>query len=313
MTKAERIRAALSGKPVDHVPASFWFHFPEKNKAGQAMADAHLKYYEACDPDWLKVMNDTRYDLVRSKPNSDGIYDLKVLADPVPLSDPCFEMCLDGLRRIVKGLGKEVPTIVTIFCPFATLNYSTGNTADDLIRRDPDAAETAIAAIAESLAVFSRACIDEGAWGIFFSAQGGEKDRMSTEQHARFVQKYDRVVLDAVKDSPFSILHVCGENLSMDPYWDYPAQCLNWLAGPASGNPTITEARKKTTAALAAGLHNEGPLSLGPNQAIEEEVRKAMEEGGKEKFLLSAGCTVPNDTNWDHLKLARKACIEFSN
>ena len=63
MNKIERVLAALRGESVDRVPASFWFHFPATQRAGHAMAQAHLDYYRAADPDFLKVMNDNGYAL----------------------------------------------------------------------------------------------------------------------------------------------------------------------------------------------------------------------------------------------------------
>ena len=61
MNKIERVDAALRGETVDRVPLSFFYHFPEHQRAGHAMAQAHLDFYREADPDYLKVMNDNFY------------------------------------------------------------------------------------------------------------------------------------------------------------------------------------------------------------------------------------------------------------
>ncbi len=312
MNKLDRVRAALAGEAVDHVPASFWFHFPATAARGKAMTDAHLAYYRAADPDWLKVMNDTGYALPKGQNRSESAVDLDALATPVPLAAECYQSVLDGLRGIVAELRDEAPSIVTVFCPYATLNYATGKQADALIRSDPEACVAALDAITDSLAAFARACLDAGAWGIYLAAQAGEADRLAPEAHARFVEPFDRRLLEAIADAPFNLVHVCGEGLRMDPYWTYPAACLNWATGPASRNPTIAEGRARTGMAIAAGLHNRGPVAFGPEDALQKEVADAVEEGGRERFLLAAGCTLPNEVDPALPRLARETCIRLT-
>ncbi len=313
MNKTERVRAALAGAGVDHVPASFWFHFSEKHRSRRPMAEMHLRYYEACDPDWLKVMNDTRYESPAGYVTGRAELDLETLATPIPLSSECFESFLEGLRILLDELAGEAPVIVTLFCPYATLNCMTLKQADALIRKEPEACLAALGGIAESLICFSRACIDAGAWGMYYSAQAGERERLTVEEHAGFVEAFDRQVLEAISDAPFNLLHVCGENVRMAPYWTYPAGCINWAVGPSWGNPTIAEGRERTDLPVAAGLDHRGPLATGPENALREAVRAALRAGGQEKYLLAAGCTVPDDVSWDLLRLARRTCIEESS
>ncbi len=312
MNKIERVEAALAGKPVDHVPASFWFHFPAENRAQRPMADAHLKYYEECDPDWLKVMNDTRYESPAGYVTGCGSLDLRKLEKPIPLTAECYESFLEGLRIILDRMQDEAPVIVTLFCPFATLNYMTLKSADRMIREQPEACEAALQGITASLTEFSRACIDAGAWGMYYSAQAGEADRLTAAEHSRFVEKYDRQLLADISDAPFNLLHVCGEGVNMDPYWTYPAACINWAIGPAWKNPTISDGRKQTALPIAAGLDHRGPLTAGPVDALKAEVGRVLDEGGREKFLLAAGCTVPDNTDRQLLKIAREICIELT-
>ncbi|MBI2457810.1 MAG: uroporphyrinogen decarboxylase, partial [candidate division NC10 bacterium] len=63
MTKIERVRAALAGKPVDRPPFSVWYHFGNQHASPEWTAQAHLDFFEAYDLDLLKVMNDYDYPL----------------------------------------------------------------------------------------------------------------------------------------------------------------------------------------------------------------------------------------------------------
>ena len=59
MNKRERVLAVLDKKPVDHIPASFWFHFIRPEDAvGEGCVKAHLDYYRATDVDFIKIMSD---------------------------------------------------------------------------------------------------------------------------------------------------------------------------------------------------------------------------------------------------------------
>ncbi|MBI2162738.1 MAG: uroporphyrinogen decarboxylase, partial [candidate division NC10 bacterium] len=44
MTKIERVRAALAGKPVDRPPFSVWYHFGLQHLPGRALAEAELAF-----------------------------------------------------------------------------------------------------------------------------------------------------------------------------------------------------------------------------------------------------------------------------
>ena len=112
MNKIDRVLAALAGAPVDRVPASFWFHFPAAERAGHAMAQAHLRYYRAADPDFLKVMNDNGY----APAGTDAI---RTPADwrrlrPAPLQSRPFQDQLDGLKEIADAIGGETLLISTV-------------------------------------------------------------------------------------------------------------------------------------------------------------------------------------------------------
>ena len=58
MNKFERVKAAITGMPVDYVPSCYSLHFPKQSAFGEAAVRAHLDFYHETDVDILKVMNE---------------------------------------------------------------------------------------------------------------------------------------------------------------------------------------------------------------------------------------------------------------
>ncbi len=307
MNKIERVRAALRSEPVDRVPASFWFHFPPEQRAGRAMAQAHLDYYRAADPDFLKVMDDNGYALT-------GVEAIRTVADwrklrPAPLASGPYQGQLDGLRRIADAIGGEALLITTIFNPYATGKHISNGLVTEHLKADPEAVSAGLATIAESLAEYARACIEAGAAGIYFSAQGSERDRFTDEEFERYVKPHDLMVLCATAQTSaeFNLLHICGANVRLAAYAPYPAHAVNWA--PQLGNPSLSEGRTLLGRPIVGGVDQRGPIVDGTPEEIAAEVQAAIAEAGRVGFMLGAGCTVPSDIPVKNLVIAREAVV----
>ena len=305
MNKIERMQAMLRGERPDRVPAGFWFHFPAAYAAGHAMAQAHIDYYRTADPDLLKVMNDNVYERV-------GVDAIETPADwrelePAPQSSAAYEAQLSGLRELVDTLGDEVLMATTIFNPYATGNKISDGRVTEHLKEDPESVSVGLGAIAESLAGFAAACIEAGAAGIYFSAQGGDGDRFTAEEHARYLKPHDITVLEAATaaGATCNVLHVCGKGLRLEDFRDYPGHTVNWA--PQNDNPSLSAGRELFQRPIIGGLDERGPLVDGPREAIVDEVRTALAEMGSAGFMIGAGCTVPNDIDVQHLVWAREA------
>ncbi|MCY4483696.1 MAG: hypothetical protein OXC12_12515 [Spirochaetaceae bacterium] len=305
MNKIERMQTMLRGERPDQVPAGFWFHFAESAAAGHAMAQAHIDYYRAADPDLLKVMNDNGYEAV-------GVDVVRSPADwrklePAPLSSAPYQAQLAGLRELVDELGDEVLMATTIFNPYATGNKISNNKVTEHVKEDPEAVSAGLAAIAESLAEFSAACIAAGAAGIYFSAQGGDASRFTAEEHLQCIKPHDVAVLDAATaaGATCNILHICGRGIRLDHYVDYPGHTVNWA--PQNDNLSLTAGRDLFRRPIIGGVDERGPIVDGPREAIVGEVQAALEAMGSSGFMVGAGCTLPPDVEVGHLAWAREA------
>jgi len=316
MDRFERIKKTLQSQPVDRVPASFWFHFPPDQLGGHAMAQAHLAYYRRAGQDFLKVMNDNGFAMV-------GVDSIQSAEDwgklrPAPLNSRPYQVQLDGLKEILDEVGSEVPVITTVFAPFPAAAYNRNGMLDYTsdsgqerftreLRAAPGAAESALKAVADSLAVFVRACIEAGAAGIYLSVKGSERSRFTPAEFEHWIRPGDLMVLNAAIEAGawFNLLHMCGDNLRLENYSDYPAHVFNWAA--EKGNISITEGHALFQKPVAGGMGERGIIVNGTRPQIQEEVKKVLAAAGETGFMLGAGCTLPNDIDVQHIIWAQQA------
>ncbi len=305
MDKIQRIQAALKGEPVDHVPFCVFFHFPENQRAGAAMAKAHVDYYRAADVDFLKVMNDNFY----SPPEFKGLAepsDWRGLR-PAPLSSQRFQDQLSGLKKIAAAVGDEVTIITTVFNPFQSLDRICDWTATRQLKEYPEAVDEGLSTVTESLSGFVRACVEAGADGIYFAAHGGGRMRHSVDEFEKFIKPHDLAVLRAAEDAgaAFNLLHLCGEGLRLEAYADYPAHAVNWA--PQRGNSSLSEGRRIFKRTIVGGLDEAGPILTGPRELVVTEVERAIGEVGTRGFILGAGCALTRSVSPERIQWVREA------
>jgi uroporphyrinogen decarboxylase len=176
---------------------------------------------------------------------------------PVDAGQGPFAEQLEVLRILRRELGREVPFIQTVFSPLGVI----GRLADSdrkAVRRymveAPEALHGALAAVADSLAAYGRACLEAGASGIFFATvEWGTYDNATAEQYREFGRPYDLRVLEAVQGAEMNVLHVCRPHNMFDLLADYPVHAINWAVGEP-GNPNLKEALDRTERAVMGGV-----------------------------------------------------------
>jgi uroporphyrinogen decarboxylase len=306
MNKIELINAVLAGEKPQRIPASFWFHFPKEKIEGKAMAEAHLEYYRACDPDFLKVMNDNRYDMPPDMPIIEKPEDWARLPKN-PVTAPNYQKQISGLKILADKIKHEAYFITTIFDPMATGNYISNRRVIDHLRENPIATMKGLYAIAESLADFATACIETGAAGIYYSAQAGGVQKMTRDEHLRYMRPLEMMIWDAAcAKGRFNLLHLCGPGIYFENYHRYPFDVVNWAVGEP-GNFSISEGKDFFKKPVCGGLDNNGAIVTGTKEAITQAVHKVLAKGGKNNFILGANCTVPSDINWSNIQIALNA------
>ena len=299
MDNIERVRAALAGQEVDRVPAGFWFHFTPDKAHGEASVKAHIDYYRESGVDFMKVMNEHPYE---------ANVDIKTPADwkqvrPAPLSAPFYQQQLDEIKGIVDALGDECLIITTLFNPFSSGNLAGGHTVTEHLKADPEAVNQGLTAIADSLAEFAVACVEAGASGIYYSAQGGEEDRFTEEVFLRYVKPHDLTVLNSVKDrGEFHLLHICMDRIRLSLYADYPGHAVNWAA--TKNNLSLKEGRELFQRTIVGGMDDRGIVVHGSRAEIQAAVQEVVAEIGTMGFILGADCTFPTDIAVSNIRAA---------
>ena len=307
MNKVERLKAVINGDQPDHVPASFWFHFPEKWSHGELSVKAHMDYYHKADPDFLKIMNEHPYQVGIKITNPSDWRKIK----PAPITSSFYQDQLDEIKMITDQLGGECLTATTLFNPFSSGNHTSSKLVTEHLKMDPQSVHIGLGTIAESLAEFAQACLAAGADGIYFSAQGGEADRFEEELFLAHIKPHDLTVLNAVKDlSDFNILHICRNNIRLHLYSDYPGNIVNWAA-TASHNIPLSTGKKLFNRPVLGGLDNRGVIVDGSHQEIETRVHTIINDCGPENLIIGADCTLPTDIDISNIRTAIQASAVY--
>lgn len=328
MSKRERVLAALRGDEVDRVPVSFWWHDFIREWSAEGLAAAMVESVHEFDFDYLKVNPRATYYTeawgCRYRPSNDParqpevvswtVHEAADLASvrPVDGAGGPFAEQLQALRLIRSALGDDLPCVQTVFSPLSVV----ARLANDRepVRRwmsdAPDALHAALAAVTETLAAYTRACLDAGADGCFFATtEWATYDACTPEQYETFGRRYDLRVLEAVRGAPANILHVCRPNNMIDLLLDYPVAAVNW-AVHAPQNKSLAGVRSATDKAVIGGVDERHALLQGSPGDVRAQVREALRATGGRRFLLAAGCAISPQTPPENLRAAVAAVRE---
>ncbi|HEU4758860.1 MAG TPA: uroporphyrinogen decarboxylase family protein [Dehalococcoidia bacterium] len=312
LSRIDRVLAALRGGEVDRVPVSAWWHDFAREWSPEGLAEATLEAYRKFGWDFIKVNPRATYYAedwgarFRASPDRQpelleaAVRSAEDLARIQPLAPAqgAYSEQLAALAIIARDLAGEAPFIQTVFSPLAVMSRLTGSTrfVQRLIAEQPDALLAALDAVAQTLAAYARACLDVGAAGVFFATvEWGSGDNISPQDYDRFARPFDLRVLEAVRDAPFNVLHVCRDNNHLLRLLDYPVAAFHWDVTGA-GNPTLAEVAARTDRALMGGVSHQSTMASGSPEDVAAEGRRAVAETGGRRFLLAPGCSIDPGT-----------------
>jgi uroporphyrinogen decarboxylase len=216
---------------------------------------------------------------------------------PVDPSGGALGEQLDALRMIRARVGPDIPIIWTIFSPLMVLPFLVRGgkpQALALLRSDPAAVERGLGAIAETLAVYAGACLAAGADGLFYATNVATRALLTAAECRRFQRPFDLPILAAVKDAPFNLLHVCGDDILFDEFADYPVAAFSWAL--VDGNPSLKEGHRRTGRAVVGGLPAKPHIASMPPDALVARARAAIDEMAGRWLLLGPDCSINPDT-----------------
>lgn len=228
--KKENLRRMLDGKPYEHIPVSFFQHFPPGDTKGDACVEAHVKFYEKTGFDFLKIMHDGL-----TAPIDLNIRTLIQLKEyrAARQHNPYIQEYLERAGRINDRLSGKVDTFCNVFSPFTLLRRIGDERLLEFIKEDAGAVRDALRYLGEDLAYLSTRLIkDCGCLGIFLALQGAETGLLDPDWYSEYVQPGDMLVLEAAQQASSSnILHFCGWNQTPNQLklWrNYPGKVVNW-------------------------------------------------------------------------------------
>jgi uroporphyrinogen decarboxylase len=290
MTKLERVRATLAGRPVDRPPVTVWYHFGTQHAAAERTAQVHLEFFEHYDLDLLKVMNDYDYPMPAGLDIVAGPEDLRRLEPWEPAATPFGEQ-LKAIERIATALRGKALFVDTVFNAWNTLRRNLAREAmGTLMERHPEPLEAALRVVNQNLIRYATASLQRGAAGIFLAVPASEES-VTRDQYERFMRPFDLELLNAVKDrAEMNVLHAHGERLYLDRLLEYPAQVLSWA--DLNGGPSIADMRPRTALTLMAGVDHERFAQVSP-LILRRQVQSARAQAGASRFILAPGCSVP--------------------
>ncbi|MGH7353561.1 MAG: uroporphyrinogen decarboxylase family protein, partial [Candidatus Rokuibacteriota bacterium] len=172
-----------------------------------------------------------------------------------------------------------------------------------IAREEPAALESALAAVADTLAGYARHALRAGADGLFYATNVARRDLLTPAECRRFQRPWDRRVLDTVAAATFNVLHVCGPAVHFDEFADYPVHAFSWAL--AEGNPSLRDGRRRTGRAVMGGLPAKPMIATLTADAVAGHARAAVREMGGRALLLGPDCSINPDTPEVLLRAAR--------
>ena len=309
MNKRDRVMTALNGGTPDRIPAAFWFHFTGEKASGQSAIDAHIDYFRQCGCDMMKIMSDSYFDYAASmevKTPADW-YKLK----PLGTAHPFYAGQIERAREIAKAVRKDVPVYYTVFAPFSSIRSGYGDAlVMRMLKENPDAVMHALDVITEDTQMFMKAVFDAGVDGIYYSVQGGEKNRLSVADYRRLVTPSDKAALDYANTlGNFNILHCCGwagDQNNVEDWKDYQAAAVNWAVYVEKMDINAGRVFFPNVRCILGGLDNtvNGVLYKGTDDEVKAEIRRLCETNGSKGYILGADCSIPSDTPYDRIRFA---------
>ncbi|MEW5816517.1 MAG: uroporphyrinogen decarboxylase family protein [Spirochaetota bacterium] len=311
MNKIERIDAVLSGREPDRTPISCWYHFGTQYLPGDKYAEIVLSFFKYFNFDWLKLMNDYYY------PMPEGFNALKTASElkqlkPFEIEKSPWKEQLRAIEIIRKELDGQAYFCDTIFDPYQVLQRSpVGEHLPRLMKEEPDALLEALDVVSENITAYARRVLESGAHGVFVSMLSG-KDQINQEDFLKFEKPFAMKVFQSVKDmGPMNTLHIHGHNIELGACLDFPVGILSW-EDRIETNPSITEAKAKWNGCVMGGIDNTVMTRKTP-EFLMNHVREGLTLGGKTRFLLANGCSLPGWMDPYSLKMMVKAAQTADN
>jgi uroporphyrinogen decarboxylase len=323
MNRRQLVTDALNNRQTERAPVSFWFHFVAEKDKARGMEDksligkniqGHRRYFEAVQPDFVKIMSDGYFGYPaggKQEPKIGTIRDLEQL-QPVTADHPWIQGQIELIRQVV-SLQPDTMYFYNVFGPATVLKRLAGvENVLEFLKTAPEETAAALQRLARGIAAQAEAAIKfGGADGIYLSVQNPDIGRLSDDEYHRYVTPADKIVLDAANDAGGdNILHICGYQgckNHLEAWKGYKAKAYSWAVNVE--NVSLAEGKRIFGgAAVIGGFANTpgSPIHRGSREEIERITETLIAGAGKQGVLLGADCTVPDDFEFERLAWVRE-------
>jgi len=293
LNSTERVDRALRGSDVDRPPFSFWHHFGLKTP--HAHAERTLSFHRSNRTDIVKVMSDFPY----PKGSRRQWYELKPDDNPFPDQIKALELIRDGLDG-------RAYFIETIFNPW-NVAEKLAPSKDELLRlktEKPQALLDALDVITRSEISHAQRALKTGASGLLLSVANANRKELSPSDYEKFSLPFDRRILEATSGAKLTFLHLHVEPEYLNLFKGFPAPVINY-SQQVSGIPIATVRQRYPSQVIAGGIDEVNYRTLSEEE-LKKQIAAARNAAGA-KFILTPGCSVPNESTSQELSRLPKA------
>ena len=347
----ERVMTTINREMPDRVPWGLWGHFPslpflryysweKATRDGTENAKAHIALLNELDykMDLLKVTFFFRFmaqrwgTKYRFIDNQETPEELEVAVRKPEdwaklwVLDPNKELkeYVRTISILSKEIGRSMPFIFTLPSPLvvAVNQAAMPQQVYADMESNPDALKQGLETISQTCIEFGRACIDEGATGFFYGLAGGGNiwSKITRDQLENYEFYYDKKVLNALKDAPIRLLHICSHKGDdpqshgglMESGWfkQYPVNAINWSDATFTPLP-VAKKIYGDMFCLVGGVDHETTMRKGTPSQVENEVRTAIQSAGRGGFMIGPGCTLVQDTPIENFNAVGRAVERY--
>ena len=284
LTRKERVDRALAGRDVDRPPFTHWHHFGPQS--AEVHAKATLDYHWKYKTDIVKVMSDFLY----PKPEGNW-YELKVLDNPFPDQ-------IRALELINSGLNGDAYILETAFNPWqVAVKLSSKEEVFRLQQENPQRLLDALDVLTKSHINHAKRAFAAGASGVLFSIANPNHKELSPADYAKFSAPFDKRFFEATAHAKLNFLHLHWEDEYVDQFVGFKAPVVNWSV--QTSGVQVSTVRAKFSQTIATGIDEVKYKDLSPDQIRSQWHAASAAAVGK--FILTPGCSVPNDSTDDEL------------
>jgi uroporphyrinogen-III decarboxylase len=284
LTYKQRVDRALEGAEVDRPPFTFWHHFGLQTS--EAHAQATLEFQRTYHTDLVKVMSDFPYPKPAGK-----WFDLKPEPNPFPQQIRALELIRDGLQD-------QKYFIETIFNPWTVAQkLSSESELLKLKEEKPQVLLDALDVITQSEIMHAKLALAKGASGVLLAVANPNAQGLSPEDYTKFSAPFDKRILEAVTGAKLNFLHLHIEPAYLGLFHGFPAAVFNY-SQEVSGI-ALAEVRQHYAGVIAGGIDEVNYRKLSPAELKTQGEAASKAAGGK--FILTPGCSVPDDSTNDEL------------